>query len=304
MRFQRVLLVVNPVARTMSKPVLAVIEKALSADFRLEVAETKERGHASELAAQAADEGVDLVVVFSGDGTINEVVNALAGSQTALGVLPGGATNILVRALGLPLDPVEATGVLIAKALDDEAFRLSLGVADGRYFAVNCGAGVDAAAMRRMDRKFPKTKAKFDRAAFRAVAWELLVGYAGRSADLEVRIDDGPSLPSLSVMVGRTDPYTYYKDRGIRMTPEASLDTGLDVLSVRKLARRAIPRIAWQVFGSARHVHGRDIDYVHDARHVLVTSETPFPVQVDGDSLPERERLEVDLAPEALWVVA
>jgi len=304
MRFQRLLLVVNPVARTMSKPVLAVIEKALSADFRLEVSETKERGHASELAAQAADEGVDLVVVFSGDGTINEAVNALAGTETALGVLPGGATNILVRALGLPLDPVEATGVLIAKALDDEAFRLSLGVADGRYFAVNCGAGVDAAAMRRLDQKFPKTKSKFDRAAFRAVARELLVGYAGRTADLEVRIDDGPVLPSLSVMVGRTDPYTYYKGRGIRMTPEASLDAGLDVLSVRKLARRSVPRIAWQVFGSARHVQGRDIDYVHDAAHVVVTSETPFPVQVDGDALGDHHRLEVDLAPEALWVVA
>ena len=304
MRFQRLLLVVNPVARTMSKPVLAVIEKALSADFRLEVAETKERGHASELGAQAVDEGIDLVVVFSGDGTINEAVNAIAGTETALGVLPGGATNILVRALGLPLDPVEATGVLIAKALDDQAFKLSLGVADGRYFAVNCGAGVDAAAMRRLDQRFPKTKSKFDRAAFRAVARELLVSYAGRSADLEVRIDDGPPLPSLSAMVGRTDPYTYYRDRGIRMTPEASLDSGLDVLSVRKLARRSVPRIAWQVFGSARHVHGRDIDYVHDARHVLVTSQTPFPVQVDGDSLGDHRRLEVDLAPEALWVVA
>jgi diacylglycerol kinase family enzyme len=304
MRFQRLLLVVNPVARTMSKPVLAVIEKALSADFHLEVAETKERGHASELAAQAADNGTDLVVVFSGDGTINEAVNALAGTETALGVLPGGATNILVRALRLPLDPVEATGVLISKALDDEAFKLSLGVADGRYFAVNCGAGVDAAAMRRLDEKFPRTKAKFDRAAFRAVAWELMVGYAGRSADLEVRIDDGDPMPSLSVMVGRTDPYTYYKDRPIRMTPEASLDAGLDVLSVRKLARRAIPRIAWQVFGSARHVHGRDIDYVHDASNVVVTSETPFPVQVDGDALGDRLRLEIDLAPEALWVVA
>ena len=304
MRFQRLLLVVNPVARTMSKPVLAVIEKALSADFHLEVAETKERGHASELAAQAADNGTDLVVVFSGDGTINEAVNALAGTDTALGVLPGGATNILVRALRLPLDPVEATGVLISKALDDEAFKLSLGVADGRYFAVNCGAGVVAAAMRSLDEKFPRTKAKFDRAAFRAVAWELMVGYAGRSADLELRIDEGEPLPSLSVMVGRTDPYTYYKDRPIRMTPEASLDAGLDVLSVRKLARRALPRIAWQVFGSARHVQGRDIDYVHDASHVVVTSETPFPVQVDGDSLGDRRRLEIDLAPEALWVVA
>src|SRR5919201_1138536 len=235
MRFHRVLLIVNPVARTYARPVLAVIEKALSADFRLEVAETKGRGHAKELAAQAASEGVDMVAVLSGDGTINETVNALAGTETALAPLPGGATNILVRALGLPLDPVEATGMLISKALDDDAFKLHLGRADGRYFAVNCGAGVDAAAMERLDRRFPRKKSTFDRAA----------------------------LGALSVMVGRTDPYTFYKGRGLRITPDASLDRGLDVLSVTKLHRRSVPRIAWQVFGSARHVHGRDIEYTH-----------------------------------------
>jgi diacylglycerol kinase family enzyme len=304
MRFRDVLLIVNPVARTVSRPTLAVIEKALSADFRLEVAETKQRGHASELGAQAVADGVDLVIVFSGDGTINEVVNALAGTETALGALPGGATNILVRALDLPLDPVEATGVLIGKALDDHATRLHLGRADGRYFAVNCGAGVDAAAMRRLDARFPKTKSTFDRAAFRAVARELLIGYAGRRPDLSVQVDGREPVPSLSVMVGRTDPYTYYRDRGIRMTPEASLDEGLDVLSVRKLNRRSVPRIAWQVFGSARHVQGRDIDYWHDASRVLVSSQTPFPVQVDGDVLRERTRLEVTLARDAIWVVA
>lgn len=304
MRFQRLLLIVNPVARTVSKPTLAVIEKALSADFRLEVIETKERGHANEIAGQAVADGIDLVVVFSGDGTINEVVNALAGSSVALGVLPGGATNILVRALNLPTDPVEATGVLIGRALDDASFKLNLGRADGRYFAVNCGAGVDAAAMQRMDAKFPRTKAKFDRVAFRSVAWELMVGYARRAPDLRLSVDGADALPSLSVMVGRTDPYTYYKDRGLRMTPEASLDKGLDVLSVRTLARRSVPRIAWQVFGSARHVHGRDIDYLHDASHVLVTADEPFPVQVDGDSLGNHRRLEIELAREALWVVA
>jgi len=304
MRFRDVLLIVNPVARTVSKPTLAVIEKALSADFRLEVAETKQRGHASELGAQAVADGVDLVIVFSGDGMLYEEVNSLAGTETALGALPGGATNILVRALDLPLDPVEATGVLIAKALDDACFRLHLGRADGRYFAVNCGAGVDAAAMRRLDARFPKTKSTFDRAAFRAVARELLIGYAGRRPDLSVQVDDREAEPSLSVMVGRTDPYTYYRERGIRMTPEASLDEGLDVLSVRKLRRRSVPRIAWQVFGSARHVHGRDIDYWHDASRVVVSSQTPFPVQVDGDVLRDRTRLEVTLARDALWVVA
>src|SRR2546422_75393 len=178
-RFDRVLLIVNPVARTVSRPTMAVIEKALSADFKLEVLETAERGQATEVAAQAALDGLDLVVVFSGDGTINEVVNGLAGTDAALGVIPGGATNILAQALGMPLDPVEATGVLIARALDGQARTLTLGVADGRYFAVNCGAGVDAAAMARLDSKFPRTKKAFERAALRAVARGAIASYAG-----------------------------------------------------------------------------------------------------------------------------
>jgi diacylglycerol kinase family enzyme len=304
MRFHRLLLIVNPVARTVSRPTLAVIEKALSADFRLEVAETKQKGHARELAAQAVADGIDLVVVFSGDGTINEVVNALAGTDTALGVIPGGATNILVRALGLPTDPVEATGMLIGRALDDHARPLHLGLADGHFFAVNCGAGVDAAAMRRLDTKFPETKSRYDRVALRAVAWEVLAGYAGKAADMEIIVDGGLPERSLSVMVGRTDPYTYFKDRGIRLTPQASLGTGLDVLSLHKLKRRSVPRIALQMFGSARHVKGPDISYVHDAAHVAITSDTPFPVQVDGDSLGDHLKLDIQLAREALWVVA
>src|SRR3989337_2722368 len=178
-RFRRLLPAVNPVARTVSKPTLAVLEKALSADFKLEVVETAERGHATELARQAAEEGVDLVVVFSGDGTINEALNPLAGTDVALGVLPGGATNILARALGLPSDPVEAAGVLIERALGGVARRIHLGRADGRYFAVNCGAGVDADAMARLERKFPRTKTSFDRAAFVAAVRSGLARYAG-----------------------------------------------------------------------------------------------------------------------------
>jgi diacylglycerol kinase family enzyme len=303
-RFDRVLLIVNPVARTVSRPALAVIEKALSADFKLEVLETVERGHATEVAQDAVEQGIDLVVVFSGDGTINETLNGLVGSDVALGVLPGGATNILVRALDLPLDPVEATGVLIAKALDGEARQLHLGKADGRYFAVNCGAGVDAAAMARLDAKFPNSKRAFERAAFFAVLRAVLSSYAGRSADLSVRIDGAEATPSISVLVGRTDPYTYYKGRGLRVTPEASLEKGLDVLSARRLPRRRLLRIAWQVFGSARHVKGRDMDYAHDASRVVIESEQPFPVQVDGDVMDPRERLEVELARDALWVVS
>ncbi len=158
--------------------------------------------------------------------------------------------------------------------------------------------------MKRLDARFPKSKAKFERLAFRSVAWELVSSYAGKAPDLAVRVDGGDPSPSLSVMIGRTDPYTYYKDRGVRVTPDASLDAGLDVLSARYLPRRSVVRIAWQVFGSARHVRGRDIDYWHNATLVEVASAAPFPVQVDGDVMEDRTSLTVRLARDALRVVA
>ena len=90
-----------------------VIQKALSADHDVTLAETNRRGHATRLAQGAAAEGVDVVAVLGGDGTQNEAANGLAGTQTALATLPGGSTNVFARTIGLPNDPIEATGVLL-----------------------------------------------------------------------------------------------------------------------------------------------------------------------------------------------
>jgi len=88
------------------------------------------------------------------------------------------------------------------------------------------------------------------------------------------------------------------------MTPEASFDTGLDVLSVRKLNRRSVPRIAWQVFAPPDTSRGVTSTTGMTLPECLVTSETPFPVQVDGDVMRERTHAEITLARDALWVVA
>jgi len=74
----------------------------------VDLAPTAGPGAASELANKAASKGSDIVLVCGGDGTINEVINGLVGSQVALGLLPGGTANILARDMGLPLNPVRA----------------------------------------------------------------------------------------------------------------------------------------------------------------------------------------------------
>jgi diacylglycerol kinase family enzyme len=296
-------MIVNPVARTVSRPVLEVIEKALSADFKLDIHETTGRGHATELARDAVADGFDLVVVFSGDGTINETLNALAGTDVALGVIPGGATNVLARWLGIPLDPVEATGHLLHAANEGRVRRLNLGMANDRYFCFACGIGLDAAAMARVDAKKPDTKKEFEWRSLVSVVREGL-RYAGMPSDLAVWIDEREPIDAVSVLIGRTHPYTFFKRFGVKVTPQATMDGGLEVLVVKRLRRLSLPRIAWQVLITGTVVKRRNTEYVHDARSVEAASSRPYPVQVDGDYMGDFDRISVRLVPDALSVIA
>ena len=302
-RPERVLMIVNPVARTVSRPVLEVIEKALSADFKLDVHETTGRGHATELARDAVADLFDLVVVFSGDGTINEVLNALVGTDVALGVIPGGATNVLARWLDVPPDPVEATGRLLHAANEGRMRRLNVGIANGRYFCFSCGIGLDAAAMARVEKKKPDTKKEFEWRSLASVVREGL-RHAGMPSDLAVWVDGAAPVDAVSVLIGRTHPYTFFKRFGVKVTPHATMDGGLEVLTVKRLRRRSLARIAWQVLITGSVIKRRNIEYVHDARTVEAASSRSYPVQVDGDYMGDFDRISVRLVPDALSVIA
>ncbi len=130
-----------------------VIAKALSADHDVTVAETSRRGHATRLARGATADGTDVVVVLGGDGTLNEAANGLAGSDTALAPLPGGSTNVFARTIGLPDDPIEATGVLLDALARHAVRRVGLGSVNGRYFLFHVGIGFDAAVVAQVERR-------------------------------------------------------------------------------------------------------------------------------------------------------
>jgi diacylglycerol kinase family enzyme/molybdopterin converting factor small subunit len=303
-RPQRVLLVANPVARTVSRATLNVLEKALAADFKLDVDETTGRGHAVELARRAVADGYDMLVVFSGDGTVNEAINGLAGSDVGLGIIPGGATNVVARVLGLPEDPVDATDALIRAALAGRAHQIGLGNAEGRRFAFACGIGVDAEAMGEVDERDAESRRAFERAALSAVLRSVFFRYAGRDPFLTVEVDDHPPVEAISVLIGRSNPYTFYKRWGLRVTPSATLRDGLDVLAVKRLARRSAPRLVFQLFVSGKHINRKTMDYRHDASRIEIRGSSPFPLQMDGDYAGVRERLSVRVERDALWVVA
>lgn len=182
----------NAAASSVTARTRVVIAKALASDHDVRVADTSERGHATRLALEAADRGDDAVVVLGGDGTLNEAANGLAGSDTALASVPGGSTNVFARAIGLPNDAVEATGVLLDALARRSVQRVGLGAVNGRYFLFHLGVGFDAAVVAQVERRA------------RSSAWPATRGSCGAPSPPGCGITTAPdlALPSISTAGG------------------------------------------------------------------------------------------------------
>ena len=301
----RALLVFNPNATTTDDRVRDVISSALASEVDLEVHATKQRGHATHIVAGAVHEGIDVVFALGGDGTANEVIQALAGTDVILGVIPGGGANVLARSLGLPNDAVPATGMLLDHLRHRRTRRVSLGRAAGRYFGFNAGLGFDAAIVRATEQNV-RMKRLLRQGAFVSLGFrEWFGGPDRRDPVVYVQLPGGePRGPYGVTMIGNTDPYTYLGARAFRSTPHASFDGGLDLLGVRPVGTTALLRIIAGAFAEGRHVRSRHCDYWRDLPEFTLTATRPQPLMVDGDYAGEHTSVTFQSVPQALTVLA
>src|SRR3954465_312316 len=142
-----VALIVNPFASGVTDARIHAVEEELGRVARVHTVVTEHAGHATELAAGASAEAL---VVFSGDGGFNEVLNG-APAGRSIGFVPGGGTSVLPRALGLPRDPVAATRQVADALAAGRTRTISLGRVNGRRFGFSAGIGLDAELVRRVD---------------------------------------------------------------------------------------------------------------------------------------------------------
>lgn len=301
----KVLLLVNSSASSVTARSRVVIQKALSADHDVTLAETSRRGHATRLAQGAAAAGTEVVVVLGGDGTLNEAANGLAGSSCALAALPGGSTNVFARTIGLPNDPIEATGDLLSALARGDIRRIGLGSVNGRYFLFHVGMGFDAAVVAQVER----------RAGLKRYAGHPLFVYAGfdtwiRHYDrsrprFAVHHEDGSVVDDAYFAIClNTNPYTYLGNRPLHLAHEATLDRGLAMITLRTLAFARTMRIIGSALGSGRYLRNNKwTDHRTDLTQVTVEGYGPFPYQVDGDHLGDTERLVIRHEPEVLDLV-
>jgi diacylglycerol kinase family enzyme len=306
----RAVLVVNPNATATTMRTRDVLASALSSDLRVDTMQTKGRGHAIELAAQAVETGADIVVALGGDGTVNEVVNGILmdGPRPGLpdlAVVPGGSTNVFARALGLPPSPVEATGQILEALREGRSRRVGLGKAEERYFTFCAGLGLDAAAVARVEAKRAKGKRPTHSLYVRSTVNRFYLATQRRRPPLQLAATGLTAPRDVYVaLVSNTNPWTYFGTHPVRPSPEASFDTGLDVLALQRLTTLSTLRAAARFFANNPNPRGKGSLHLHDQAELTVRANLePQPFQVDGDALGKREQVRMIAVPHALRVV-
>lgn len=233
------------------------------------VCTTTEPGEAQTLARHAVQEGFEKIVAAGGDGTINEVVNGLAGSGASLGLLPIGTVNVFAMELGLPSNDLESCWDIIQS---DNTRLVDLPSANGKYFVQLAGVGLDAQVVKETSASL---KRNFGPLSYLISAAQVA---ARRPPRLFIESDDTAVEEGSFVLIGNGrrygGPFPFFK--------QAVIDDGLlDVVIFKQLGYLEIIKYLQDVFFSSQ-IRLPEVEYFQ-TRSLRITSEQDVPVELDGE---------------------
>ncbi|MHC9293368.1 diacylglycerol/lipid kinase family protein [Mycobacterium sp. LTG2003] len=313
----RAVLIVNPNATSTTPAGRDLLAHALESRVTLTVAHTDHRGHAIEIARDAARDGVDVLIVHGGDGTVNEVVNGVlpacgtrpdAGTAPAVAVVPGGSANVFARALGISPDPIEATNQLVDLLSDYRMGRpwRRIGLMDcgERWGVFTAGMGVDGDVVAAVEAQRAKGR-KVTAGRYIRVAVRQFLASARKEPELTLHLPGIEPITGVHfAFVSNSSPWTYANTRPVWTNPNTTFETGLGVFATTSMNLWANLRLVRQMVAKNPRITGKHLIRNDDVSTVTVTSDTPVSCQIDGDYAGLRETVTFTAVPDALCVVA
>ena len=264
---QKILVILNPAAR--GERANAQKEKIAALSLRAVVHLTHSPGDARDMAKQAVEDGFTTVIAAGGDGTVNEVVNGLAGTDVDFGILPVGTMNVFATELGIPQNDLPKAWKIIE---DGFVRQVDLPRAGEEYFVQLAGAGLDAEVVQRTTPDFKK--------ALGPMSYLLTLAQVAARKPPTIHLDpvDGPPREGSFVLVGNGrlygGPFVLFKD--------ARLDDGLlDVLVFQNQSHWDLIRY-FQAIAFGNHPGLPDVEYFQ-TRGLRLMSRESVPVELDGE---------------------
>lgn len=237
------------------------------------IRETSRRGEAEAIARGAAAEGYETIVAAGGDGTINEVVNGMAGTDAALGLLPIGTMNVFALELGIPASNLGLCWEIIQK---QNSRLVDIPRANDKHFVQLAGVGLDAQVVKETSLAF---KRSFGPLSYLVSAAQIA---ARRPPCLRIESADAVTDTGSFVLVGNGrlygGPFPFFKN--------AVIDDGLfDVVIFKQLGYLEIIKYLQNVIFSSA-IRLPEVEYFQTER-LRVTSDEDVPVEIDGELIGE-----------------
>ena len=266
----------------------SAIDVARAVGWDVAISSTEQENHATDLARDAAARGIDVIIVHGGDGTINEAINGIAGTATALATLRGGTANVWAGEIHMDRDPVKA----MRQIVHGERRRIDLGRADGRCFLLMAGIGFDADIVPGVNRRLKRWIGPFS-----YIVAGVIAVFRAKDRTARVLIDgEASEMHAYWMIVSNTRSYGGITDIMFR----AEADDGLFDVGVM---HRGGP---WRMAADGvrvllkRHERSRNIEYV-TARAVDIETHG-LRVQLDGELWGETP-MHFEVWPQALTVI-
>lgn len=288
---KRIIFVVNPISGTHGKEfILKLIERELdTSKYEYSIRKTEYAGHASEIAAQAAAEGIDIVVAIGGDGTINEIGRALIHTNTAMGIIPCGSGNGLARHLHIPMDPKGAINVLNGGRIK----LIDYGIIDQHPFFCTCGVGFDAF----VSLKFADSGKRGLLTYLENTLHESLT-YQPETYEIE---NSTGTVRYKAFLIACANASQYGNNAYI--APQASLTDGMmDITILEPFTVLDVPSLSIQLFTKTLDQNSR-IKTMKD-KSIIIHREKEGVFHFDGDPMMGGKDLKVEIIHQGLQVVA
>lgn len=287
---KKAVFIINLISGTSDKAAIPeLIDQYLDkTQFEYEIAVTQYAGHASEIAAKAKDDGVDVVVAIGGDGTVNEVARAIVHSSTALGIIPCGSGNGLARHLLLPLNVRKAIEVINRC----EIRQLDYGIINDYPFFCTCGMGFDAF----VSMKFAEAGKRGPITYVENVLREGLK-YKPETYTIE---DDNGTLQYKAFLISCANASQYGNNAYI--APQASMSDGLmDVIIMEPFDVFEAPQISIEMFSKTLDKNSKIKTF--RTRHLHIHRDKPGVIHYDGDPVMTGADIDIELKPKGINII-
>ena len=287
---KKAVFIINLISGTSDKAAIpGLIDQYLDkTQFEYEIAVTQYAGHASEIAAKAKDDGVDVVVAIGGDGTVNEVARAIVHSSTALGIIPCGSGNGLARHLLLPLNVRKAIEVINRC----EIRQLDYGIINDYPFFCTCGMGFDAF----VSMKFAEAGKRGPITYVENVLREGLK-YKPETYTIE---DESGTLQYKAFLISCANASQYGNNAYI--APQASMSDGLmDVIIMEPFDVFEAPQISIEMFSKTLDKNSKIKTF--RTRHLHIRRDKPGVIHYDGDPVMPGADIDVELKPKGINII-